>query len=109
MTEPDFARFLSVFGENNGKRTALFQCTFNPEATAVAIQDVFHDRQTQPSSARLARLPDVHAIEPLGQTRQVFAFDPDTLIAHGDCNRRRFLGRHGRDRERLYLYSVAAV
>ena len=50
------------------------------------VQDVLDDGQTEPGSAHFARPRGIDAIEPFGQTRQMLARDPRTLIAHADRN-----------------------
>jgi hypothetical protein len=51
------------------------------DLAAVALHHVLDDRQPQAGAAGLARAAAVHAVEALGQTRQVLAGDADAGVA----------------------------
>jgi two-component system phosphate regulon sensor histidine kinase PhoR len=50
----------------------------------MTIDDVLDDRETQPGPAGGARTPGIDAVEPFGQSRQVFARNAGTLIGDAD-------------------------
>ena len=54
------------------------------QPAAVAVEDVFDQRQTEPGSALGAAFGDIDAIEALGQSRQMFRRDARPVIAHAD-------------------------
>ena len=57
-----------------------------PNAAAVRLDEVLHDRQAEPGPALGARAAGVHAIEALEDPRQVFRRDADAGVAHADRN-----------------------
>src|SRR5436190_120851 len=70
--------------QKNGKDRADPRRAFDLEKTAMAIEDVFDDRQAEPGAAHFTRAGRVDAVEPLGQSWQVLARDALAVIAHGD-------------------------
>src|ERR1700683_3218049 len=60
-----------------GKDAAPAFRALHIEPAAMPLQGVFDDRKTQPRAALPARASHVHAIEALGQARDVFGRDAD--------------------------------
>ena len=50
------------------------------ERAAVTLDDMLHDREAQSSAAGSTAARGVHAIETLGDPRQVFARDPCSMV-----------------------------
>src|ERR1700728_3164105 len=60
----------------------------NLEPPAVAVEDVLDDRQTEPGAPKLARTGGVDAVEPLGQPRQMIAWNAVAAVGDGDPHER---------------------
>src|ERR1700689_3488850 len=52
------------------------------QPTAMAVEDVLDERQTESGSTLRAAFADIDPIEALGQPRQVFRRDARPIIAH---------------------------
>src|SRR5690349_17955842 len=67
-----------------GKRAAGAQLALDLEPAFVALERVLDDRQSQTSAAAGARASLIHAIETLGQARDVFRRRADAAVGHGE-------------------------
>src|SRR5579883_699300 len=69
-------------GKTGGKGSAGFQRAFDQETAAMAVNDMFYQRKSEPGSALRAAVPDVHPVKPLGKARQVLRRNARAEIAH---------------------------
>src|ERR1700722_8086247 len=58
--------------EDTAERAADADFAFDVQPRVVNLQNMFHDRQSQPGAARFARAARRHAIKTLADTRQMF-------------------------------------
>src|SRR5437016_6970987 len=66
------------------ERRALSGLALDHDAAAVAVEDVFHERKSEPGTALGPALRHIHAIETLGEARQVLGGDAGAVVAHRD-------------------------
>src|SRR5574337_1762984 len=66
--------------KTRAEAAALAQIAGDTQFGLMARQDVLDDRQPQSGAAGLARAPAIHAVEALGQARNVFRGDADTVV-----------------------------
>src|SRR5579872_5867183 len=86
MTNADRGKKATLAGgaEPHRKGRALAERAGDVEPTAMAVDDVLDDRQTEAGAAQFARARRIDAVEPLGQPRQVFAGDAVALVGNRD-------------------------
>ena len=75
-----FCRYASLRGENDAERAAFAFFAHNVELGLMAHGNVFDDCKTETRTARLARTAAIHAIEPLGQARDVLRGNSDSAV-----------------------------
>ena len=66
--------------QDHAEGAALALGAFHPEPPPVPVHDMLHDGQAKPGAALFAGPVAVHAVEPLGQARQVDRINPLALI-----------------------------
>ena len=65
------------------KAAALARFALDPQAGLVSQERVLDNREPETRSARLARSAAVHAVEALGEPRDVLRFDSDATVRYG--------------------------
>src|SRR5437588_12036120 len=71
-------------GKTGGKGRTLVWRAVDQKPATMTINDVFDQRQPKPGAALCAAVADIHSIEPLGQSRQMFVRDAGAGIPHDD-------------------------
>src|SRR6266481_8006057 len=77
--------------------TAAASAAFDPDLTALRLDEVLHDREAQASAARLARPSDVHPVEPLEDPLPVPGLDSGSGV--DDREHRERAGAVGQQRD----------
>src|SRR5580704_17209216 len=68
--------------------------TVDRQPSAVAVEDMFDQREAEAGAALSAALRDIDAVKPLGQPRQMLGRDAGDVIAHADQRLRLAIGRY---------------
>ena len=58
---------------------------FDPDAAAVGLDDIFHDREPEPGAARVARAVLVDAVEAFEDVRLVVGGDSGAVVGDADA------------------------
>src|SRR5690625_5154422 len=88
------------------ERAALAWRGFNVKLSAVALENVFDDGQTQTGAVLPPAVGTVNPIKALGDERKMFMINTDTLISHLEYGTA-FFTRIPANRHRLALRTVA--
>src|SRR5438045_8933966 len=83
LSEANAARRLLLRRQRHGKGRALADLGGDGEHSAMAVEDVLDDGQTQPRSALLAARRYAHAVEALGEAGQMLGGDAGPIVRHG--------------------------
>lgn len=77
---PCLVTMLFHVGEPYTEGTALPRCAIDMQRTAVAVDNMLHDGQSQPGSPQLTGTNRINAVETLGQAGNMLARDTNAMI-----------------------------
>ena len=99
---------LDLAGQGEGESRALPELTFNPDPTAVHLDEAAAERQPEPGALVTPGVRGIHLLELAKQLGQVFGLDPDAGVFDRDgqtvavlLHRQHDLARGRRDLDRV--------
>src|SRR5580693_7850398 len=80
-------------GQMNRKGGPCSRRALDRQPAAMAVENVFDQRQAETGTALVAALADINPIKALGEARQMFRRDTRAVISHADLHFRFAFGR----------------